>query len=199
MAAAKWSKETREQKKVEALELRIEGRTFSQIAKQLGCAKSTANDLYSDALADIRPHENATEYRNLQLVEIRRTKSVVSLAIGELMRSGEAPSSSELEVLSRSLVRLQEREAKLLGFDYYLDREIAAAEKKSHEIDDKIEGFLREFDVTQTNLQRENSWLKKEFSKVTGQPELDTLSYYNDGEYLDFDSWSEQLKAGSGS
>lgn len=109
---------TKEERKIEeakALKLRLTGRTYAEIAKALGVKSTrTAWNRVQAALDDMRPHADISEYRAQQRAELEvlRTK-----LMEELVRWKHGGDLSELLGAGETLIKLHDREAKLLGLD----------------------------------------------------------------------------------
>lgn len=92
----------------QALELRIAGGSYRQIAKQLNCNEATAYRYVQQELAklDAIKAKQAEKLRELELERCDR----MTLALGRKVQAGE-----ERAILA--LVRVMERRAKLTGID----------------------------------------------------------------------------------
>ena len=97
---------------IDALKLRLSGQTYSAIGAEQGVADSTAMRRVEHALEQMRPHADYDEYRARQLAELAearglayRTMADEALALG-----------ARFGAVDR-LVKLHEREAKLLNLD----------------------------------------------------------------------------------
>ena len=103
------------EKTLKALELRKRGMNYSQIGKELGCARSTACRYVLSELENLadKCREEAVHVRDLELQRL----DALYLKAWEAVEEGDLPS------IDRCL-RVQERRAKLLGLD--------AAEKIEH-------------------------------------------------------------------
>ena len=97
---------------IEALRLRLSGATFAEIAVSQDCSASSAFRRVEHALEQMRPHADYDQYRARQLAELAearglayRTMADEALALG-----------ARFGAVDR-LVKLHEREAKLLNLD----------------------------------------------------------------------------------
>lgn len=89
-----------------ALDLRAEGKTYQEIADELQVVKSWAYDLVRQALDEVREENNvrAVHLRDLSLRRINK------------IRAALWPKKDKYDV-ANALIRLEKREAELLGLD----------------------------------------------------------------------------------
>lgn len=100
-----------QQRREQALALRIQGLGYRQIGEALGVSRHTAYTDVSEALADI-PKANAEELRRLELARLEEAQRVLD----EIIRD---PNSSRAEVRKtvETMVRVSERRSNLLGLN----------------------------------------------------------------------------------
>lgn len=127
-----------EQQKQEALQMWFTGAKLSDIAKHLRIGKATAHRRIDAAIADMRPHADYDRYRAVQLAELEVVRRTLRRMI-TLWKPGQEV-YSPLAAIDR-LLRLQEREAKLLG----LDKVPTAFDKLSALSPAETEALIREF------------------------------------------------------
>lgn len=110
---------TREAQELTAVELRTMGMSYRAIAQHLGVAPQTAHKRVHDGLARewdrVRPA--ADQYRTLQL---QRCQEAAGAAMVAILRDGNMSAIA-------GLVKLMEREARLLGLDQPVQVEVADA------------------------------------------------------------------------
>ena len=97
----------------QALELRIAGATFDQIASQLGYANRSGAYLAVKAALNRIPAHEVEEYRRLNIERLNRMR----LANNPNIKSGDTAAM-------RVEISIQEREAKYLGLDAPVKQEI---------------------------------------------------------------------------
>ena len=97
---------------IRALNLFLSGHTYREIAQHEDCSCSTAHNRVSDGLDQLRPHADADRYRARQLAELETARTLMlSVIIDDQRETMEA-----LQATDR-LIKIHEREAKLLGLD----------------------------------------------------------------------------------
>jgi hypothetical protein len=119
--SARGQREQKAARALQALDLRIAGGTYRQIARQLGVNEKTAFYDVQGALAslDAVKAKTAERLRDIELERLDRASTGLVPGI----RSGDARAVT-------ALVRVMERRAKLLGLD--------APVKQSHEMPEPI-------------------------------------------------------------
>lgn len=105
----------RELKKEQALALRIARSSYRQIARALGVSVSTAHELVTEALEEVREvnRQSATELKNLEvaLLDEMTLKLWPKAAPGSTVAPKLDPRTAD------TILRISERRAKLLGLD----------------------------------------------------------------------------------
>lgn len=99
----------------QALKLWMSGASYPNIAERLEVSLSTAWKRVQDAIDEMRPHADFDHYRSVQRAELEIMRQALRK---DVMRysADQIPRSDGLKVID-TLLRLQEREAKLLGLD----------------------------------------------------------------------------------
>lgn len=110
-----------EEQKLRAIRLWMTGATYRQIAEQMNISVSATYRRVQAALDDMRPHADYDRYRAVQLSELEVARvglRRVIAAFGARPNRGQ-PVYDLADFVSAlgALLRLQEREAKLLGLD----------------------------------------------------------------------------------
>ena len=116
-SSKKFTPAERERQKVQALRLWMAGAQYKEIGEALGVATMTAYTRVQKALDDMRPHADFDRYRSIQLAEIEMMRRPMRQVI---VRFGQEENPSTLNQCTKaisSLIRIQEREANLLGLD----------------------------------------------------------------------------------
>lgn len=116
-SSKKFTPAEREQQKNQALKLWMTGAKYEQVGKALGVSTMTAYARVQKALDEMRPHADFDRYRSIQLAEIEMMRRPMRSVI---VRFGQMENPSTLEQATKaitSLIKIQEREAKLLGLD----------------------------------------------------------------------------------
>lgn len=115
------------EREVEALELRIAGKSYAQIASAMGIAKSTAYAAVQRAAGDLdeERRETAERYREVELLRLERAHE----ALWEKVKAGD------LQAIE-AMGRLSDRRRKLLGIDGPM--------RVAHEFSDDVESILHE-------------------------------------------------------
>jgi transposase-like protein len=99
------AKLTKRERQRAVLDLRLQGRTYREIAGELGMSSSQAHRLADEALADFVA-EPAEQVRKLELARLDRLYSVA------------APAAERGDMMAlAACLKVQERRAKLLGLD----------------------------------------------------------------------------------
>lgn len=115
-----------QERRDKALALRRSGATYAQIAKELDCSRSTANELFHQALAAI-PKENAEAVLKLELErldrDLRRCEAAQDMLEAKV-RGGDVKAAKAMASMMVSSCRIQERRAKYLGLDAPTKQEI---------------------------------------------------------------------------
>lgn len=119
----------RTERQNEALQRRIKGQSFSDIADELGISVPTAHELVTKALRHTQEHniEQAIELRALELLRLDGMHATLTGIIekAERLAADDDLGASEaviLQTLDR-LLRVIEKRAKLLGIDLATDAE----------------------------------------------------------------------------
>ena len=116
-SSKKFTPAQREQQKIQALELWMTGKQYKEIGEILGVATMTAYTRVQKALDEMRPHADFDRYRSVQLAEIEMMRRPMRQTI---VRYGQKDKPSTLDQCLKAvngLIKIQEREAKLLGLD----------------------------------------------------------------------------------
>lgn len=98
--------------KQQALELWLAGHTYREIAQQQNVSPGGAHKRVQAAMDDMRPHADYDRYRATQLAELDTAR----MPLRRIITTPNTP-ISDLCTAITTLLRLQEREAKLLGLD----------------------------------------------------------------------------------
>ncbi len=90
----------------QALDLRMSSKSYSEIAKTMGCSKHTAHNLVMKGLAELeaKTKEKAEQVRQMEVMR-------VDAIIESLWENRGVPRASEV------ILKAQERRARLLGLD----------------------------------------------------------------------------------
>ncbi len=92
----------------------MSGRTFESIAEALGCSKGTAYNRVQMAIESQKPHADFDAYRSVQMAELKMSRTPLrATVVGWQVGDDLAPVVSAIA----TLLKLQERESKLLGLD----------------------------------------------------------------------------------
>lgn len=102
----------REQDRQTALRLWMTGATYRAIANTQNCSHTTAYNRVQKAIDDMRPHTEYDRYRAIQLAELELSRRPLRSIIVDTETT-----ITELVAAITTLIKLQEREAKLLGLD----------------------------------------------------------------------------------
>lgn len=113
--STKFTPADREEQRIEALRAWMSGATYRQIADQLDVGRSTAYDRVQQALDAMRPHADFDRYRAEQLAEMEMARRQLRRAILAWTVRSDDPDGLVKPVTA--LMRLQDRQAKLLGLD----------------------------------------------------------------------------------
>lgn len=143
-----YTEQQRVQQRTDALKAWMTGATYKTIGKNLGISTGTAYKRVQDAIDEMRPHSDYDQYRAIQLAELdvaRRPFRTIIVA----WRRGEAV--DEIATALAALLKIQEREAKLLGLDRAPTPEEELARQVRSMSDDELADMLKEFvaDATQ--------------------------------------------------
>lgn len=103
------------QQQTEALDLWMSGASYTDIADTLGISRSTAWSRVQQAIDGMRPHADYDRYRGVQLAEIEVSRRLLRRKI-LAADVGQGTFADACQAIDR-LIRLQEREARLLGLD----------------------------------------------------------------------------------
>lgn len=111
----KYTEQERVDQRQRAIRMWMSSATYPQIAERLNISLSTAYGRVQEAIDEMRPHGDFDKYRAVQIVEIEMMRRVLRK---DVMRydTGSISRSDGLAVIDKFL-KLQEREAKLLGLD----------------------------------------------------------------------------------
>lgn len=123
MAARRFTEPQRVEQRNEALRLWMSGLSYRSIAAKLDVSHQTAYDRVQQAIEEMRPHADFDHYRAKQIAEIDVSRRPLRAIIATWKPAVEIDGVIVLSDHKRltdaitSLIRLQEREAKLLGLD----------------------------------------------------------------------------------
>lgn len=104
----------REEQRIEALRLWMTGSSYRKIGQALGVTHTTAFKRVQQALDEMRPHAEFDKYRAVQLAELEMGRRPLRQAIIG-WRPGDDIDTPVKAI--GALLKIQEREAKLLGLD----------------------------------------------------------------------------------
>ncbi len=145
----KWTKTERETAGIEALQMRMRGMSFAEVAEQLQCSKSTAHAIYREALDAMRPHEKFELFRSRQLAELASLRETAMRSLDQVEDEGTVD-LTKLERLCSTVTGLHKREASLCGLDRFDPAK--ETQKSSLGLDERIRGLLSEMDELDIGL-----------------------------------------------
>lgn len=105
----------REEQRNAALRLWMSDASTAEIGRVIGVSKATAWRRVNEAIDAMRPHEDFERYRAVHLAEIHEMRRALHRGITKYVRG--TIDELALARLATTLIKLQEREARLLGLD----------------------------------------------------------------------------------
>ena len=112
--AGRFTPGQREEQRIKALKLWMEGDTYRVIGRKLGVDHMTAYRRVQAAIDAMRPHADFDKYRAKQLAELEMSRRPMRVVIAT-WTAGDCIDDAVKAI--GALLKIQEREAKLLGLD----------------------------------------------------------------------------------
>ena len=112
----KFTPAQREEQKIQALRMWMTGAGYEDIAEAIGTSMMTAYNRVQKAIDDMRPHADYDKYRSIQLAELEMMRRPMRKVIATFGTQGGSNMTQAVKAVT-SLIRIQEREARLLGLD----------------------------------------------------------------------------------
>ena len=110
----RFTKPERAEQRVTVLKMWMNGTTYPNIAKHLDVSISTAHKRVQEAIDEMRPHAEFDAYRATQLAELEVSRRQLRLMIASWVVGEDH--RIVVDALG-SLLKVQEREARLVGLD----------------------------------------------------------------------------------